>query len=307
MVTERPALAQAADLPPEVGYNYAEIEMPRAAGVAGAERALGSSVSALFLNPANMRRSRVYHLGAFTQLWPEAGRYTYGAAAVDSILNSAGLAGGIGGTWNVQDADGIDRRYTDVRGGLALPAGDALLVGIGARYFRAQQNGLGPLGASVPSSGLHDDEIVHALTFDAGITVQPSDELALALVGNNLNVPGHGFLPTSLGGGIGYGTKTLAAEADVVADFTTYADTTYRLMVGGEYLLGSFPLRAGYRYDRGQENHSLSLGVGYVDPRFGFELSVRRVIEGPTATAVTIGFTYHLEAVGLGPTQADTF
>src|SRR5262245_4058827 len=66
--------AEPSELPPEVGYNYNEIETGRSAGKNGANRALGSSVSALFDNPANMAASRVYHAAALLQLWPEASR-----------------------------------------------------------------------------------------------------------------------------------------------------------------------------------------------------------------------------------------
>ena len=45
--------AEPSELPPEVGYNYDEIETGRIASKNGANRALGSSVSALF-DPAHV-------------------------------------------------------------------------------------------------------------------------------------------------------------------------------------------------------------------------------------------------------------
>src|SRR5688500_16321167 len=92
--------ADPSELPPEVGYNYGEIETPRVAATGGAQRALSNSVSALFVNPANMAASRVYHIGALAQIWPEAKRQSYGAAAVDSIVSSSRVAGGLGATYN---------------------------------------------------------------------------------------------------------------------------------------------------------------------------------------------------------------
>ena len=46
----------------------------------GALRALGNGVTGLYLNPANMALTRVYHLMALAQIWPESRRQTYGAS-----------------------------------------------------------------------------------------------------------------------------------------------------------------------------------------------------------------------------------
>jgi opacity protein-like surface antigen len=302
------ANAEPSTLVPEIGYNYGEIETPRATAVGGAQRALSNSLTALFTNPANMIATRIYHVGAFAQFWPEADRWTYGAAAVDSIVSSLNLAGGIGGTWNIQDSDGVDRQYTDLRFGVALPATDALLLGLGGRFLWLSQNGRGPFGASLASGGLRDERIVKHFALDAGVTVKPSEELALSIVGNNLNKPDHGFQPTSVGGGIGYGTDKFALEADVLADFTSWEETTMRAMAGGELLLGdSVPIRAGYRFDQGADSHALSLGVGYIDRSFAFEIAGRRVLAGDIATAITVGFTFHVESTGMTPSPSDTF
>ena len=78
------ARADASAIVPEVGYNYGEVETARSAAMGGALRALGNGVTGLYLNPANMALTRVYHLMALAQIWPESRRQTYGAAAVDS-------------------------------------------------------------------------------------------------------------------------------------------------------------------------------------------------------------------------------
>ena len=91
-------------------------------------------------------------------------------------------------------------------------------------------------------------------------------------------------------------------------------ETTVRAMVGFELVVAeTYPLRAGYRYDEGAATHSLSLGAGYVDRSFAAELAVRRevigdrVSEGNAATAIVLGFRYHLESTGLTPSPEDTF
>lgn len=296
------ARAEASTLDPAVGWNYGEIETPRVAAMGGALRAYSNSVSALFLNPANMASARIYHLGALAQIWPEANRQSYGGGAVDSIVSSTRLAGGFGGVWTLQDPDGIDRQATDLRFALAMPFSDQFALGIGGRYLWLKQDGLGPLGDSLASGGLRDENIVRGFAFDAGATLKPTEYFAIALVGNNLNNPGHGFQPSSVGGGIGVGTKDLTLEGDVVSDFTTWDKTTVRAMGGLELLLADkFALRGGYRYDNGAKSHAVSLGAGYIDRAFAAEAAVRRVVSDPGATAIFFGFTYHLESTGLTP------
>jgi hypothetical protein len=296
------ARAESSSLDPTIGWNYGEIETPRSAAMAGALRAYSNSITALFTNPANMASARIYHLGALAQIWPEASRQSYGAGAVDSIVSSTRLAGGFGGTWTMQDPDGIDRQATDLRFALAMPFSDQFALGVGGRYLWLKQNGLGPLGDSLASGGAEDENIVRGFAFDAGATLKPTEFFAISLVGNNLNNPGHGFQPTSVGGGVGIGTKDLTIEGDVVSDFTTWDTTKVRAMGGLELLLaGHYALRGGYRYDDGPKSHSVSLGAGYVDRAFAAEAAVRRVVSDPGATAIFFGFTYHLEATGLTP------
>jgi len=302
------ARADKSGTPPEVGYNYQEIETPRITALNGANRALSSSTEALFINPANMASSRVYHLNALAQIWPESGRQSYGLAAVDSVGSSARVAGGLGATYNTQDTDGINRKWTDIRFAMAYPFSDKFFLGIGGRYLRLKQDGDGPLGSSVASSGLGSEFIVSSLSFDAGATFKPTDGLALSVVGVNLNNPNNTFQPTSVGGGIGFGKELFSLEADVLADFTTWDSTKVRAMAGGEFLAGDhFPLRAGYRFDEGAKSHSLSAGLGYIDTQFGAEIALRRVVSGDKATAIVFGFSYHLDAGGLNQTENDTF
>ncbi len=302
------SFAAPSDLPPEVGYNYDEVETPRIAGTGGAVRALSSSVHALFVNPANLTAARVYHVGAFANIGPEASRQSYGAAAVDSLVSSARVAGGVGATYNFQDTDGIDRRWTDLRFALAYPVADEFFMGIGGRYMWLNENGAGPLGASAASSGLPDTRIVKGFALDAGATVQAGKHVALSVVGNNLNNPDTGFQPTSVSGGIGLLFGDYSAEADIVGDFTTWDRTTVRPMLGLEGLFADHvAARLGYRYDAGQKTHALSGGLGYIDRAFDVNVALRRIVAGDVATTLVFGFTYHLEATGLAPAPSDTF
>jgi len=302
------AAADPSDLPPEVGYNYDEIETGRVAGKNGADLALGSSVSALFQNPANMAASRVYHFGALLQIWPEASRQSYGLGAVDSVASSSRLAGGLGATWTRQDPDGVDRTATDLRFAMAFPFSDKFFAGVGGRFLWLNQNGDGPLGPSYASGGLDGEKILKSFTVDLGATFKPGGGLALAVVGNNLNSPDHGFQPLTLGGGIGYGYKTFGIEGDLVGDFVTWDETKLRAMLGAEILLADHvAVRAGYRFDQGAASHSGSLGLGYIDKVFSVDAGVRRVLAGDAVTAFVLSFAYHLESTGLTPTASETW
>lgn len=303
-VAEREALANASKLPPEVGYNYGQTETPRIAAMGGALRAFSNSTEALFINPANMATSRVYHLGALAQIWPEAGRQTYGAAIVDSIVSASRLAGGLGGSWTQQDPDGLGRTDLDVRFALAYPFSDHVFLGASGRYLSLKQSGfprgLYGLQPSIAAGGLNDKAMVQSITFDAGATVKPIPELAFSLVGYNLTNPGTGLLPLMLGGGIAYGNTDFTVEADALGDFTTFGDAKARAMLGAEYLAGDhFPLRIGYRYDQGAESHAVTGGFGYLDNAYSVDLGIQRVVSGDSATAVIIGFKYHVESSGL--------
>jgi hypothetical protein len=302
------ARADKSSTPPEVGYNYNEIETPRITATNGAVRALSNSTEALFMNPANMSAARTYHLAALAQIWPEPNRQSYGIAAVDSVGSSARIGGGIGATYNTQDTNGINRNWTDIRGAISYPFSDRFFMGIGVRYLRLRQNGEGPLGTSVASSGLSGEFIVAGFSFDAAATFKPADGFAISVVGVNLNHPDNTFQPTSVGGGVGYGKELFSLEADVVGDFSTWDSTKVRAMGGGELLLADhFPLRAGYRYDEGAKSHSVSGGFGYIDATFGAEIAVRRVVSGAPATAIVFGFTYHLDSGSLIPGEGDSF
>ncbi len=125
---------------PEQAWGTGELPGARATAMGGALNALGVSTTALSLNPANMTLARVYHLEALGAYSPEARRQTYGLAIVDSVINSARLAGGLEGAASALDPDGLHRTWTDVRAALALPLGDALTVGVTGRWLHVNQS-----------------------------------------------------------------------------------------------------------------------------------------------------------------------
>jgi len=297
--------AEPSSVSPELGYDYSEAEPARTAAMGGALRAFSNSLEALQSNPANLAAVRVYHMGGMAQFWANANRQSYGLSVVDSVVSRSRVAGGVSANWLFQDPDGVDRKGLDLRFGVGFPVSEKLLVGATVRYLDLSENGfprgLGIVPPSVASGGLNQESIVKDITFDAGVTIRPSGGLSLSLVGNNLTDPGNGLLPLTFGGGVGYGTNEFTVEGDLVADFTTYDDTTVRGMGGAELLVaGQYPIRIGYRYDDGLQSHSLSGGFGYASKEFSFDASVRRVFGDDSATAFFFCLKYHVESLGIG-------
>jgi hypothetical protein len=293
---------------PEQAYDLGEIPSARAVGMGGALSALGVSTAALYLNPANMALARVYHLEALAAASPEAQRQTYGLAIVDSVLNSARLSGGVGGTWSELDPSGLHRQWTDVRAAAAMPLGDYFALGVTGRWLKVDQSvAAGPFGPSFASDGTTNGGIFSAVTFDAGATASLGDGLRIGVVGHNLTNPATALAPTTGAAGVGYATQTWALEADGLLDFTTYRTVQGRVMAGGElFLADRYALRAGWRYDTGTGLHTPSLGFGYVDPRWSVEAAVRHDLVGDHAsTMAVLSLRYFYDAAGT-TTPADS-
>jgi hypothetical protein len=299
-LASRSAEADQAKTTVDQGYELGEVQHPRGVAMGGAQTALGMSTAAIWLNPANLPLARVYHLEAIAAGGLEARRQQYGGAIADS--STSRIAGGFGGTWSMQDPDGIHRSWTDLRLTIAYPLADRISFGVTARYLRLGQSvNAGPLGNSLASSGTPGDPIYNGFTWDAGVTIIPVNGLYIAAVGRNLTPDGGAIAPTSVIGGVGYnGGGAWSVEADSNVDFSTYAGPRARYMAGGEYFVAErIPLRLGYRYDDGTRSHAVSFGVGYVDRKWSVELGVRRdVVADHPATLGVIGFRLFYDQSG---------
>lgn len=300
-----PALGDPSELPAPFAYNYGEIETARSAAFSGAAYALGNGSTAPLFNPAGMSLAQLYHIEAMGQWTPEAARQVYGGSIVDSTRR---LAGGVALYGGFIDPDGIDRSYLDLRLSLSVLIAEEFMLGLTGHYLSLDQEGIGALGPSRASAGLADEDdlpsgrqaVVNTVALDAGLVIRPIEELKIGIAGHNLSYPDNGFLPTTLAGSIGYGASDFSVEVDGLADFNSWLDVTGRVMAGGEYLIADhFPARLGYRFDQGAKSHSISVGTGYLDPRFSVEASVRRTLVGPSATTIIVSVAYHLESSGL--------
>jgi hypothetical protein len=281
------------------GYDLGDVESPRALAMGGGLAATGASTVGLYQNPANMELTRVYHFEAEGAFSPEARRYDFGGAIVDSANGRFG--GGIGANFGMLDPDGIHRSWTDFRIGLSYQLGDHLALGVAGRYLGVDQDtSVGPFGDSLISSGTPTEPLGQYLTADVGLTVTPFQGLHIAVVGHNLTDPGVSLLPTTVVGGIGYDSHAFAVEGDVLTDFTTWQTAQVRVNVGGELFLGEHvPLRLGYRYDQGTNTHAVSAGLGYIGQQWSVEYSARRDIVGDhPATMMSLSLRYFYDSTG---------
>jgi hypothetical protein len=70
------------------------------------------------------------------------------------------------------------------------------------------------------------------------------------------------------------------------------------VLAGGgiEYLAANMvPLRVGYRYDAGRESHFVTGGIGFVDPKWGIDLSLRQEVDGQEATELQLAIRYFVQ------------
>jgi hypothetical protein len=319
-----PGVAQAdpSPLDANVVSEYGESETARSAAMGGALRALGAGFTGIYLNPAAIAETPVYHVEAATQYTPETRRWVLGAGIVDSTTSRVAGAFSIQGVPLPMDPDGIRRTSLDVRLAFALPVTERFIIGASARYFKVNQSGVaGPgfgFGTSAVSGGLVDStspasgttpagrlSLVNAFTFDVGLIVKPTDSFYIAAVGQNLTYANNGFLPLTVGGGLGYSANYFSVEVDGIADLSSWgvpgaAKPTARIMGGVEYVVAQHvPIRGGYKFDEGAKLSTVSLGSGYVGTEFAIEASVKRTASNPGATTAFLSFAYYLESTGL--------
>jgi opacity protein-like surface antigen len=302
-----PAAADPSELPRPFGWDYGDIETTRIAALGGALRATGNGTSGVFMNPATMAQTRVYHIEALLDAAPETGRVLAGLVIADSMMNRYRLAGGVSVVGGIFDPSGADFTTLDVRAALAYPITERVFLGVAGRYATMSQGSELP-----PPNGTGEGDVstlsIDAFTFDAGLTVKAGQAFYIALLGQNLAATHRGTFPMMLGGGIGYGTKEVTFEVDALADLHSYETTSARVMAGGEVLVADHvPIRVGYRFDQGAKIHALSGGLGYVGTEFAIEASVRRTLSDPGATSIYVSLAYYLESSSLMRAATDGY
>jgi len=256
------------------------IESARGVGLGTGVRAAAASTQAQADNPANLVLGGVYHIESFVAYDPTFKRLGYGASVVDSMTSR--LAAGMSVRALSGSNDAGKNEGWEAKLGLGLPLGDMLSVGVSGRYSRlkiADTHAI-PEGVPVVDQPLDRRFRMQAFTMDAAITLRPVPGFAIAALAYNLIDTKSPLAPLTVGGGAAFSSAGL------------------KLLVGGgiEYLAsGLAPLRLGYAYDQARDQSFITGGLGFVDPRFGAQLSLRQTVSGPGETSLFLGVQYFVQ------------
>jgi opacity protein-like surface antigen len=270
-----------------------DIQNAEPMALGGAGRAFCPSNSSLYLNPAGLAVARLYHVETLYGYVPTWNGHVAGASVVDSV--TAPIAMGLSFNYVALDPGGIDRSEYDVRISAAYYISRLLALGLSLKYLYANQDGHGELVTNLFTS--NGEEFLNTVTIDVGATLTIGQWFSAAVVGYNLTNTGSTAAPLSLGVGLAVTIRSLLIAADMLMDFTTREDLTFRVMGGAEYLIADhWPIRLGYRWDQTLGAHSISGGLGYVAERYGIEISVRQDVSSEDDhlnTHIALGLQYY--------------
>ncbi len=279
-----PSLAFAQTPQPE------QYETTRGMAMGLGARASAASSSALHYNPANLALARVYHVESVAGYDITAQRFSLGGSIVDSF--SSGLAMGFG--YRHLIAGGSNSGYAGWEGkvGLALPLGDSFSIGVAGRYSHYWREGQQAADAQ-PSP------TAEGITMDGSLRATLFQGFHVAAIGQNLIDNGGPLVPRLVGGGVSWSIDNVFTMAfDSFADCSTFhnQDGSIRpeLLMGGslELFLSGIAIRGGYYWDGGRTTHSVSGGLGYVDPGYSIDVAYRGIVAGGTDHSVLASIRY---------------
>jgi hypothetical protein len=280
----------------------ARIESARGVAMGTGVRAAGAATQAQAENPANLVLGGLYHIESFSGYSPTLKRFTYGGAVVDSMTSklAAGIsARGIQGDNSAGESSGWEGRV-----GLGLPIGEMLSIGVGGRFanFTISDQRAEPERPVVAGEKPDRTFKLHKVfTLDAALTLRLSEGISIAALGYNLIDTDSPLAPLMVGGSVAFGSESgLTLGGDVLVDLNTHKafEGGPKLQFGGglEYLAqGTIPVRVGYMYDTGRLQHAISGGFGYVDQRFGAQLSIRQTVSGGKETTLLAALQYFVQ------------
>lgn len=275
------------------------IESPRGVGLGTGVRAAAASTQAQADNPANLVLGGVYHIESFVAYDPTFKRVGYGASVVDSMTSR--LAAGMSVRALSGRNDAGKNEGWEAKLGLGLPLGDMLSIGISGRYarFKIADTHAVPEGVPVVDQPPDRRFRIQAFTMDAAITLRPVPGFAIAALAYNLIDTKSALAPLTVGGSAAFSSAGLTVGGDVLVDLNKQDQFSGpKLTIGGglEYLAsGLAPLRLGYAYDQGRDQSFITGGLGFVDPRFGAQLSLRQSVSGRGETALFLGVQYFVQ------------
>lgn len=275
-LTPRSAQAE----PPVV--REARLESARGVALGTGLRANAVSAQAHADNPANLPAVPLAHLESFTSYQPKLERLGAGAAVVDSMTSR--LAMGLSARGLFGDNDAGDNSGWEGRLSLGFPIIELLSVGVAGRYSNfttsdPKARPERPVEEDVPADHVYK---LKGFTVDAAATLHLFEGFSIAGLAYNLVKTDSPLAPLLVGGGVAFAKDMVSLGGDVLVDLNQHGlfSGPKPIFGGGiELLVQSVaPLRFGYQYDDGRKQHAVTAGVGYVDQRFGAQLSLRQVV-----------------------------
>jgi hypothetical protein len=269
------------------------IESARGMALGTGARATAASTQAQADNPANLVLGGLYHIESFVGYDPTFKRIGWGGSVVDSMTSR--LAAGASARVLFGDNPAGDNKGYEAKIGLGVPLLDILSIGIAGRYANMRVSDQRATPDRPPREGEPADRSFRHkhFTMDAAITLRPVPGLSIAALAYNLIDTKSKLAPTLVGGSVGFNSAGFTVGGDVLVDLNrrNMFDGPSLTVGGGlEYLAsGVLPLRIGYAYDTGRTQSYLTGGLGYVDPHFAIQVSLRQTLNGGSETSLFFG------------------
>jgi hypothetical protein len=275
----------------------ARIESARGMALGTGMRSASASTQAQAENAANLSVASLYHMESFFGYQPQAKRYGAGASVVDSTTSR--IAAGLSARGLFGDNDSGENSGWEGRLSFGLALGEYVSLGVAGRFanFTISDPRARPERPAEVGEEADRTFKVKAFTMDAAVSIRPVSGLILSLLGYNLIATDSPLAPQLLGGGVSYVIQSIAIGGDILIDTNRHEAFAGgpKLKAGGglEWLAeGVAPVRVGYMYDQGRHQHFVTGGLGYVDQRFGVQLSLRQTVAGVSETALFSAVQY---------------
>ena len=271
------ALPEEASAQDDAGIRSSDMNTARGLALGNGARSSSLGSSAVLYNTAALSASRIYHMDALAAYRSDDGTWALGAAIADSISNR--MASGLACRGIVGGDDGVTRGL-DCHLGFGVALAPSIAIGMSGRYFK-----------------FTGQERQRGFTLDASIQVSATDGLTLSALGYNLIPSDSALVPTLLGGGAAFSLDGMfSLSADCLVDMSTYEQAQPIIGAGIEVLAADVaPIRAGYRFDAGREEHSVGGGIGYVTQQYGLDFGLRYTLGDNPVTELVASIRYHVD------------
>ncbi len=253
-----------------------QVAGPRALAMGDAHRGVGTGNDALFLNPAGMSLYPRYVIETFWRhdSWTKQSQFSI--SLVDS--KSGPVGGGLAYTYEWVGEGSAKRVGSRLDIGSSYALARFLLFGVTMHY----------IGQNT------EDGQVQRVTGDTGFMILVGQILSIGITGHNVINPVEeaDAAPRMFGGGL---NVRIIPDLNLAFDWRKSVEPENKSAAyhwGAEYILGKMiPIRAGYVSDEVLNQQRWSLGLGFIHPSFGVDVSYSHTIRKTDKVQVfAVGF-----------------